>query len=153
MTLAAQPITITKAKKFVLDHHRHNKRSTAGARFAVGVADGAQLVGVAMAGNPVAAALNDGFTIEVLRNCVRDGAPKNACSFLYGCCCRAWRALGGLKVITYTKQSECGASLRAAGFKVEAVLKARRADGWANRPGRVAQAVVAEPKFRWARAA
>ena len=155
MRLVAVPVTITRAKAFTVEHHRHNKRPGAGARFAVGVSDGVQLVGVALAGNPRAEPLNDGFTLEVYRNCVREGAPnsKNACSFLYGCICRAWRAVGGRKVITYTKQSECGASLRAAGFKVEAVLKARRPDGWANRAGRVAQAIVGEPKYRWARAA
>lgn len=153
MRLAAMPTTITEAKRFAAEHHRHNKRKPAGARFAVGVGYGQQLVGVALAGNPVARPLRDGFTIEVTRNCVLGNAPKNAASFLYGCCCRAWRALGGRKVITYTKQSECGASLRAAGFKIEATLKARRADGWANREGRVAQDIVAEPKYRWARAA
>lgn len=52
--------------------------------------------------------------LEVLR-VATDGA-KHACSFLYGCCLRAARSLGFERCITYTLQSEPGASVKGAGF-------------------------------------
>ena len=60
--------------------------------------------------------LQDGWTAEVTRLCVIDGA-RNACSFLYASCWRAARALGYRRLITYTLPEEGGASLRAAGWK------------------------------------
>ena len=86
---------------------------------------------------------------EVLRCCVRDGAPKGACSFLYACCWRAWRAMGGTRLVTYTLQSESGASLRGAGWKVVAELEPSDPKRWQNRPGREWQPVVGQAKFRW----
>lgn len=43
----------------------------------------------------------------------------NACSMLYGACCRIAMAMGYTKVITYTLVSENGASLKASGFTNE----------------------------------
>jgi hypothetical protein len=56
-----------------------------------------------------------GFTLEVNR-CCTDGA-RNACSMLYGAAWRAAKALGYLRLITYTLPEEGGASLRASGWK------------------------------------
>ncbi len=42
---------------------------------------------------------------------------KNACSMLYGAAWRAARALGWLRLVTYTLPEEGGASLRAAGWR------------------------------------
>jgi hypothetical protein len=111
MALTAIPMTLTEAKEFVDNFHRHNKAPQGGV-FAVGVSDGAALVGVAIVGRPVARMLDDGQTLEVTRCCVLDDAPRNACSFLYGRCWQAARALGWRKMVTYTLQSESGASLR-----------------------------------------
>lgn len=147
------PVTLAEANAFVLSFHRHNK-PVPGARWAVGLSDGAELVGVAIVSRPVARALQDGFTSEVVRYCVREGVP-NACSALYAACWRAWRAwraMGGRRLITYTLQREGGASLRGAGWKVVAQLASRKPDGWQNRTGRDWQAVVGEPKLRWERA-
>ena len=108
------PVTFKVACAFVKALHRHNKPPV-GHKFSVAIeADGA-LVGVAMAGRPVARALDDGRTLEVNRTCT-DGT-KNANSMLYGAVWRVAKGMGYRKLITYTQADECGASLRAAGFQ------------------------------------
>lgn len=107
-----------------------------------------------VAGNPVAKAMNDGVTIEIIRVC-SDGTD-NACSKAYGALCRAATALGYRHAISYTLASEPGTSLKAAGFEVEAVCTDER--GW-DRPGRPRQevdlfgieATPHEAKLRWGR--
>lgn len=146
--LVAVPVKLAEAIEFVGNFHRHNK-PPAGGLFAVGCSDGTKLVGVAIVSRPVARFLDNGETAEVTRCCVVDDAPKNACSFLYGRCWQAAKALGWRKLITYTLQSEGGASLRGAGWKVVAELKPNDAGGWQNRPGREWQSVVGQAKFRW----
>jgi hypothetical protein len=140
------PISIREAKEFVRQHHRHNK-PPAGAKFAIGCGVAGTLVGVSMVGRPVARMLAARETAEVLRLCVAATAPKNTCSMLYGASWRAWRAMGGRRLITYTLASETGASLRAAGFKIVANTKAEE---W-SRPSRArtTQPVYGEPKHRW----
>ena len=148
MSLHAVPMKIAEAREFVDNFHRHNKAPMSGL-FAVGVSDGDQLVGVAIVGRPVARALDNGETAEVVRCCVTDGAPKGACSFLYARCWQAAKALGWRRLITYTLQSESGSSLRGAGWNVVAELKARSPAGWQSRPGRGWQPVVGQAKLRW----
>jgi hypothetical protein len=111
------PRGLREANAFIGEHHRHSL-PTVGHKFSVGAAVGEEIVGVAIAGRPVARERDDGHTVEVLRVCVLDEAPKNACSLLYGACCRAGRALGYGYAITYTLATERGSSLRAAGFTV-----------------------------------
>jgi hypothetical protein len=155
MTLHAIPVTLREANEFVANFHRHNKPVT-GARFAIGASDGASLVGVAIVGRPVARRLQaQGADLaEVTRCCVNDGAPKGSCSFLYAACWRAWRAMGGRRLITYTLQVESGASLRGAGWKVVAELAPTGAGtGWISRPGREWQPVTGQAKLRWEMAA
>lgn len=149
MTLHAVPVTLAEANEFVANFHRHNKPVPM-ARWAIGASDGAALVGVAIVTQPLARVFTDGFTSEVARCCVLESAPKGTCSFLYASCWRAWRAMGGRRLITYTLQSESGASLRGAGWKVVAELKARTpAQGWHSRPGREWQPVEGQAKLRW----
>lgn len=149
MALEPVPMDLDEARQFVVNFHRHNGLPSGQAKFAVGASDGDQLVGVAIVSKPVARALNDGATLEVTRLCVLDSAPKGTCSFLYMRCWAAAKALGWRKLITYTLQSESGASLRGAGWKVVAELKARASTNWNNRPGREWQPVVGQAKFRW----
>lgn len=146
--LHAIPVTVKEANEFVASFHRHNK-PVAGARFAVGVSDGQEMVGVAIVGRPVARKLQDGLTSEVTRCCVRETAPKGACSFLYAACWRAWRAMGGRRLVTYTLASESGASMRGAGWKLVAELKANKPGMWQSRPHREWQPVVGQAKLRW----
>ena len=125
--IIAVPMTMREANEFVASFHRHNK-PVAGARFAIGASDGEALIGVAIVGRPVARQLQDGVTSEVTRCCVRERAQKGACSFLYAACWRAWRAMGGRRLVTYTLATESGASMRGVGWKLVAELPA-------NRPG------------------
>lgn len=125
------PTTLREANAFVDHHHRHSN-PTRGHKFSVGAAAGEEIVGVAIAGRPVARHRDDGFTIEVLRVCARDGAPRNTCSMLYGACWRAARAMGYHRAITYTLKSETGASVKASGFRVIGEVTAR---SW-NTPSR-----------------
>jgi len=150
MTLHAYPISIQDANVVVKQWHRHN-RPVLSARFAIAaVADG-ELVGVAIAGRPVSRHMDDGVTLEVNRVCTLPEAPKGTNSFLYAACWRAWRAMGGTRAITYTLQSESGASLRGAGWRV--VGETRPSKGWArpsmNHLNRVDDPVYNQPKFRW----
>ena len=108
------PITLAEANAFVAELHRHNDE-VPGCKFCVGAAMEGKVVGVAIAGRPVARMLDDGWTLEINRTCT-DGT-RNANSFLYGACLRAAWALGWKRVITYNQKSESGASLKAAGFK------------------------------------
>lgn len=148
--LEAVPVLLREANEFVASFHRHNKRVT-GALFAVGCTDGEGLRGVAIAGRPVARMLQDGRTVECLRCCVLEGAPKGACSFLYACLWRAARALGYRRLITYTLASESGASLRGAGFKVVAELPPRAPESAWQGPDRSRdwQPVYGQMKLRW----
>ncbi len=128
--LSLQPVTITEAQAFVGRHHRHHK-APQGGLFAVGVGDGASVLGVAVVGRPVARMLQDGWTAEVTRLCVLPETP-NACSMLYRAAWRACRALGYRRLITYTLEREGGASLRASGFTL---LGAAGGGSW-SRPSR-----------------
>ena len=148
MLIYVVPVQQKEAKEFVANFHRHNK-PPAGSVFCVGASDGERLIGVAIVGRPVARRFDDGRTLEVTRCCVVDDAPKGACSFLYARCWRAAKALGWQKLITYTLQSESGASLRGAGWRVVAELPGSTGKGWTIRPGREWQSVTGQAKFRW----
>lgn len=158
MSLAIRPVTATEARRFVNDHHRHNEApQVAQVTFAVGLYDGDELVGVATAGRPVARALCDGFTLEINRTCLA-GEVGNGNSRLYGAICRAAKALGYRKVITYTLHKESGCSLLASGFARVAEVGARSwQDSSVSRP-RYDSNLFGErnnaanlPKWRWER--
>lgn len=142
------PCTLREAGTFVANFHRHNKPPQGGL-FAVGASDGAEMVGVAIVGRPIARHQQDGQTAEVTRCCVRDGAPKGTPSALYGACWRAAKALGWRRLITATLQSESGASLRGAGWRVIAERPGNDPARWQSRPGRAWQPVVGQAKFIW----
>lgn len=147
------PTTLRTANDFVATYHRHSARTARnGGKFAIGCAVDGLLVGVAIVGNPVSATLMDGYTAEVLRLCVSPLAPRDVASRLYGACWQAWRAMGGTKLVTYTLQSEGGASLRASNMRIVGEVKGH--DRWGekgNRDGldRIAQAIYKVDKFRW----
>ena len=112
------PVTKTEARAFVERFHRHNEAPTPmQVSIAVGLQVDGTLVAVATAGYPVARGLNDGRTLEVNRVCVDESLARNANSILYGAIGRAGKALGFRRMVTYTLESEGGASLRAAGFR------------------------------------
>ena len=113
--LILQPISLKEAKVFIDKYHRHHK-APQGAKFAIAVSDGNEVVGVATIGRPVARMLDNGWTAEVTRLCTIDG-HKNVASMLYGAAWRAVRAMGYKRLITYILESEVGTSLIAAGYK------------------------------------
>lgn len=123
--LKIKPISLKTAQEYVRNFHRHNKPPIRH-KFSIGLYEGEKLVGVAVAGRPVARMLDNGMTLEVTRTCT-DGT-RNANSMLYGAIVRAATALGYTKCITYTQHGESGASLRGAGWTPAAQLKARK--GW-----------------------
>lgn len=143
--LRVVPVSFADAAAFVDHHHRHHRRP-AGHKFSIGVADGEQLVGVAMVGRPVARHYDDGLTLEVNRTAT-DGTA-NANSMLYGAAWRAAKALGYGRLITYTQAGESGGSLRAAGWRVLAERPAR--SGWwtPSRP-REDRGTDATPRTLW----
>ena len=142
MSLQVVPITLKSAIEFVRLHHRHSS-APVGGLFAVAVAEGEQVRGVAIVGRPVARLLNDGFTAEVIR-CCTDGV-KNACSMLYGACWRAARAQGYRRLVTYTLSTEPGTSLKAAGWRVIATVRAK---AW-HCPSRPRVEHPLQEKLRW----
>lgn len=145
------PISLRGANDFVAEHHRHSGRTSRnGGKFAIGATLNDEIVGVAIVGNPVSATLMDGMTAEVLRLCVLETSPPNTPSFLYGTCWRVWRAMGGIKMVTYTLQKESGASLRGAGWKILGEVKPH--SRWEERKDhlfRISQEIYREPKYRW----
>ena len=110
------PITFKQACEFINKYHRHHK-PTVGCKFCIGVVEDGVLHGVAICGRPVSRYLDDGRTLEVNRLCT-DG-KRNACSMLYGACCRVAKAMGYKEVITYILETEDGASLKASNFTCE----------------------------------
>lgn len=127
MSLEIRPVTFRAACAFVAELHRHNKPPR-GHKFSIACHDGEQMVGVAMAGRPVSRAFDNGLCIEVNRTCT-DGT-RNANSMLYGAVWRAAKAMGYRRAITYTQGDECGASLRAAGWRRVKEIPAR--GSWAD---------------------
>jgi len=115
--MVIRPITFKQASIFINLHHRHHN-ATVGCKFCIGLYENEQIIGCAVCGRPVSRFLDDGLTCEINRVCVLEGY-KNACSKLYGACCRIAKNMGYKKVITYTLQSENGASLKASNFICE----------------------------------
>lgn len=147
------PMTLREANDFVESFHRHNGRTSRnGGKWAIGASESGDLVGIAIVGNPISATYMDGFTAEVLRACVQPEAPRNCNSFLYGACWRVWRAMGGRRLVTYTLQSESGASLRGAGWRVVGEVRPTE-EGWRKddhlNSARRWQPVMGQLKLRW----
>ena len=145
MALHVQPISFNAAREWIACTHRHLRDPITGWLFGVEIVQDGVRVGVACAGRPKARMMQDGVTCEITRVAVTEGAP-NACSFAYGALRRAALALGYLRVLTYTRHNEHGASLRASGWTLDG---AAGGGEWA-RPSRArALAEDPAPKQRW----
>lgn len=114
--LTIKPIHLKEANEFVRQYHRHNI-PTVGGKFAIACYVDTNICGVAICGRPTARNADNGYTLEIYRNCT-DGT-KNACSKLYGACVRIAKDMGYKKVITYILESENGASVKASNFICE----------------------------------
>ncbi|NOY60448.1 MAG: hypothetical protein GXO75_16170 [Calditrichaeota bacterium] len=133
-----------EANDFVRKYHRHND-STQGGKFAISLWKDEKMIGVAIAGRPVARNLDDGFTVEILRVCT-DGT-KNANSKLYGTMRKICKLMGYKKIITYTLQEESGSSLLAVGAEIVAEVNPQEWNN--NKRKRKSQSVYKQYKFRW----
>lgn len=137
------PVSLRTANEFVNKYHRHNL-PTQGGKFAVHVKENDTVHGVAICGRPIGRKFDDGFTLEIYR-CCTDGT-HNACSMLYGACCRITKNMGYKRVVTYTLASENGASLKASNFICEG--KAGRPE-WYGERKRENSNTPKEYKTRW----
>lgn len=139
-----RPITFKQASDFINQYHRHH-RATVGHKFSVGLYDDDKLCGVAVCGRPVSRYYDDGLTCEINRLCT-DGT-YNACSMLYGACCRIAKEMGYKKIITYILKSESGASLKASNFVYDGEAGGTHWTGKRNK----GHDIPAEMKTRWYR--
>ncbi len=158
VTLELVPLSQRDARRFVVEHHRHND-APQGDVIRVGLELNGDLVAVATAGRPIAAGLQDGRSLEITRVCVAEDeftSYPNACSRLYGALARAAKALGYRTLWTYTLEAESGVSPRAAGFVLDGVIEER---DWSAESGRDRyesnlfgeRTTPAGPKRRWRR--
>jgi hypothetical protein len=117
--LAVIPMTLRAANDFVETHHRHHGPVTGGLDyFRIGAVDeSGTLRAVAIVSRPPNRNSDDGVTCEVVR--LASDGTRNACSFLYSACAKIARDMGFQRMITYTLDSESGASLRAGGWRLE----------------------------------
>lgn len=139
------PITLKVANSYVNKFHRHHNATT-GCKFAIGIKnDNNELIGVAICGRPVSRYYDNGTTLEINRVCTN--GTYNACSMLYGACCRIAKDMGYKKVITYTLKSEKGTSLKASNFTCEGEAGGTHWTGKRNK----GQKLPHEMKLRWVR--
>ena len=86
------------------------------------------------------------------RLCVRcDIAPmlcRDACSKLYSVAARAAERAGFVRIISYTRQDEDGASLRAAGWVPDATVRGR---SWHSKRRARSNTNAFVDKVRWSR--
>ena len=82
---------------------------------------------------------------DMLNPCTN--GTRNACSMLYGACCRVAKGMGYKLIITYILKSENGASLKASNFVCDGVAGGTHWTGERNR----GQDIPSEMKTRWHR--
>ena len=134
MKIKITPLELREANAHIEKFHRHHGR-VQGHRFSIGVVDETgKILGCAVIGRPTSG-LDPKRILEVTRLC-SDGTP-NVCSMLYSAAARVGRELGYEVIQTYIFQSECGASLKASGWKYERIAHLsgrhhRRTDGKAR---------------------
>lgn len=141
--LEIRPCSYQMARDFVGEHHRHNKPPP-GHKFSIACYEDGRLCGVCMVGRPVARHLDDGLTLEVNR-CCTDGT-RNACTILYGAATRAAKTLGYKRIITYTRQSESGTSLKASNWICDGTAGGTH---WTGKRYEQTAMVLDEMKVRW----
>lgn len=142
------PFTVRAASRFVDLHHRHHE-APQGGLWSVGAEAGGEIVGVAIVGWPVSAAMQNGVTAEIRRLCTVAAAPKGTCSWLISRCWRIWQIMGGRRLITYTLQAESGDSLRGAGMRKVREIAARDWGACSRQRPRRKTPASDQPKWRW----
>lgn len=157
MRLELIPITLTDARRLVNGYHDHNE-APEGWKFGTSIACDGERIGAAMVGRPTGRGLDQHQDVEITRLVITEkGRYKNAASMLYGAACRMAAAGGYRDAYTYTLQEEDAASVRAAGFVLDAVLDAREQAEWGSSRPRYEETLLGprkrpdEPKYRWKR--
>lgn len=141
------PCELREAAEFIRQHHRHH-RPPQGHRWSLKAINGdGQTVGIAVVGRPVGRHQQDGETVEITRLCT-DGTP-NAVSFLVGAVKRVARAMGFKRLISYTLESENGASWRASGMTQTGTTAGGAWSGTYGDGKCRANVHPLEPKRRW----
>lgn len=146
LKLRLHHINLKEANAFVDEVHRHHDPVT-GHKISVAVVDEDDRIrGVGILGRPVSRHLQEQGYVEVVR--VATDGSKNACSMLYGALRRIAINAGYVahKTITYTLESESGASLRASGWVFDGTT-AGGSHSRVNRPRHDHHPL--EPKTRW----
>lgn len=123
MSLRVVQIGKDEANAYVERLHRHSAPVVQHKWSIAAITDSGLIVGVAITERPKARGLDNGWVVEVTRVCT-DGY-RNACSFLYGASWRIAREFGYLRAVTYIREDEDGASVRAAGWLREADVRGR----------------------------
>lgn len=145
----AVPITFREAAEYVNFRHRHNT-APQGHKFSIALrsVEGCT-AGVLIASEPKSRNLCDGTTLEINR-CCTDPRYHNVCSALIGRAVRMGKEMGYTRFVSYTLESENGASLKAVGFKSDGLVKGRPA-GWnvPSRPRNLPEMYPTGNKKRW----
>lgn len=145
--LHAVPVELKEANAIISAWHRHHK-PVQGHRFSIACVDDEGTVhGVAVVGRPVARLAGSPRDVLEVTRVATDGTD-NACSILYGAAARTAKALGYLRVQTYTLPSESGTSLKAAGWICEGTAGGGQWKHTDGKPRRTDQPT--EKKLRWA---
>lgn len=108
------PIGLDDANRFIKAHHRY-MTVIHRARYCISAYHNGQLVGIVATTPPTNNKVDDGLTIEIARLCTHL-APYNTASALISRACKAARAMGFRKVITYVDASVDGACYRSCNF-------------------------------------
>ncbi|WP_410055101.1 XF1762 family protein [Microvirga sp. Mcv34] len=126
-----------------------------------------EILGVGILGRPVSQILDDGLTLEVSRTAT-DGTP-HACSAILGALAREAQSIRlrghtAYRLTTYTRISETGASLRAAGWRLDIQHHSRfvrhglgvkrtivpiEPKSWAHKSRTRPARPLGEPRLRW----
>jgi len=125
--LHLRTINQKQAFELVKKWHRHHKPPQ-GWKFGVALQDDIGVLGVTTVGRPVSRNLDDGTTFEITRLAMMDKGIKNGASMLLGAACRAAKATGAERIISYTLDEEDGVSYKAAGFHVDHITKGQSWD-------------------------
>jgi hypothetical protein len=145
--LSIVPLELAEANQVVALWHRHHQ-PVVGHRFSIGCVDESGLLhGAAIVGRPVARLAGSPRDVLEVTRVATDGT-RNACSILYGAAARAAKALGFLRIQTYTLPSEGGSSLRAAGWREEGLAGGGQWKHTDGKPRRTDQPT--DVKTRWA---
>ena len=130
VALQVIPITLKQANGLVASWHRHHK-PVVSHRFSLGATDEEGVLhGAVIVGRPVARLAGSPQHVAEVTRLVTDGT-RNVCSMLYSAAARTAKAMGFVRIQTYTLSEEPGSSLRASGWEFDGM--SQNAGHWTHR--------------------